>query len=146
MNFDEPCKYKMLFLKELEIGFDVILHFSYIQTGHAIDPTHTIFKGPNNDVGTNWNRMVFASYYVTGTNLTGLISSDTGKIVLGEKDYGLGHLIIGGITPHSAFSLKSYPDRLLANILSYGSDCAVELILFVPADVFSINNKKGEIQ
>ena len=118
---------------DLDMGFDVTLHHefegTYSRAASAIDPTHTIFTGPN-DAGTSWTGNYFAHEYVTGTDLTDLISGYTNEggnyvgNVLGEKDYGLGHLMVGGMTSSYWHNPDPYADNLRANILKYGADCA----------------------
>jgi len=110
------------------MGFDVTLHHDISCIGSAIDPAHTIFTGPN-DAGTSWTGNGFGHDSVTGTDLTYLISGHNkyGSYVgdvLGEKDYGLGHLMVGGMTSTFWHNPDPYADNLRANILNYGADCA----------------------
>ena len=92
ISFGQWCRYKSCLPGDFDIGFDVTLH---IRSNNIYRPN---FSKPNSNI------RLFINRDVTGTNLTGLIFSDTGKkIFLGEKDYGLGHLIIG------VMGLSSWP-------------------------------------
>ena len=114
------------YILNFDMGFDVTLHRGCSYKGYAIDSTHPIFNGPNGNAGTNWTGSYFAFDYVTGTDLTYLISGWKDFNVLGEKDYGLGHLMVGGMNPNYWNDSQPYTDILQANILNYGADCAAD--------------------
>lgn len=119
---------------DLDMGFGVTLHHkfdtTYSKAALAMDHTHTIFNGPNGNAGTSWTGNYFAHEYVTGTDLTYLISGydvSNGNYVgsvMAEKDYGLGHLMVGGMTSSYWHNPDPYADNLRENILNYGADCA----------------------
>jgi uncharacterized repeat protein (TIGR01451 family) len=113
----------------MSFGFGVTLIYSdFSSTGTASLPSHPIFIGPFTPVGTSWNGNYFGHATVTGTGLLALItSSGNGHIVLGEKSWGNGRVLFGGMTTDNFHSPQPQAPNLRANILAYLSSLAASL-------------------
>lgn len=114
-------------LSDFDMGFGAMLHYGPSRQSNAIDPTHDIFNGPNGFAGSNWTGSGFAHDYITGADLTPLINgtNNYGNFignVLAEKDYGLGHVMLGGMTSSHYHKPNTEADILRANILDYGAE------------------------
>ena len=102
------------------LGFGATLNYGLSGDGNAVDPSHQIFNGPNGATGSSWTGNFFSHDYLTGTGFDILITGAYGSVLL-EREWGLGHILIGGMT--STFFHQTHPqaDILRANILSYGA-------------------------
>jgi hypothetical protein len=105
----------------LNLGFGVsLLSLNYSNTATAVNPNHLIFQGPNGATGASFSGNYFAHDTVIGSGLTSLINGSSGS-VLAEKDYGFGHVLIGGMTTVNFHSPQPQATSLRANILSYAA-------------------------
>ncbi len=105
-------------------GFGVNLIYSDATgTGNAASPLHPIFQGPFTPVGLTWTGNSFGHATVTnisGASLTVLITNTlTGRIVLGQKPFGGGLVLFGGMTTDNFHSPQPQGSNLRANIISY---------------------------
>jgi len=105
----------------MDFGFGVFLTFpDTTATGGAAVPMHAIFNGPFTPVGNTWTGNSFGHATVSGTNLTGLITNNgNAHIVLGEKSYGRGHVLLGGMTTDNFHTPQPEASNLRANIIAY---------------------------
>lgn len=108
----------------MSFGFGVTLtypDFDGSGTATAADPNHAVFNGPLAPVGTNFTGGHFTHATVTGGGLSPIILTGSGEYALAEMDWGLGHVMFGGMT--LAFFHNPDPNayNLRANILSYGA-------------------------
>ncbi|HSU55216.1 MAG TPA: M36 family metallopeptidase, partial [Candidatus Dormibacteraeota bacterium] len=105
----------------MDFGFGVtLLYPDQTSTAALAVPAHPIFNGPFTPVGTNWTGGSFAHATVTGTGLTVLITNTAnGHIVLGEKAYGAGHVLFGGMTTDNFHTPQPQASNLRANIIAY---------------------------
>ncbi len=80
----------------LDVGFGVFLDNNFAHnTGNAVIPGHPIYAG----TGTYFEGDYLAHDIVYGSGLTDLMFGATGPdVVLAEKSYGSGHVVIGGLT------------------------------------------------
>lgn len=103
----------------LDVGFGAQLNLggSYSNTGTALGP-HPIFDATT---GTSWTGNYFSHDTVTGSGLTNLIDGFAGT-VLAEKDWGAGHVMIGGMTSAYFHAPQAEAFNLRVNILQYGAD------------------------
>ena len=107
------------------LGFGVSLVFSNdystaANTGMCAVVSHPIFNTPYLPVGTSWTGVYFAHAYVQGGNLTALITNQTGgAVILGEKSYGAGRMLFGGMTLDYFHSPQLQSSNLTANIIAY---------------------------
>ena len=110
----------------MSMGFGVtLLYPDATATGAAVLPAHRIFNGPFTPVGSTWTGNSFAHATVSGTGLTALIANTAnGHIVLGEKSYGAGHVLFGGMTTDNFHSPQPQAANLRANIIAYTSSFA----------------------
>jgi uncharacterized repeat protein (TIGR01451 family) len=103
----------------------------FVSTGIAVVPAHPIFNGPFTPVGTNWSGTYFAHATVSGGGLAALIQNTASStIVLGEKNYGAGHVLFGGMTTDNFHSPQPEASNLRANILAYLSGLSGTLTSF----------------
>jgi hypothetical protein len=103
-------------------GFGVNLFYPGDATGTAgaFNTLHPIFTGPFAPVGTVWTGSSFAHATITGTNITTIITNaSNGHIVLGEKQFGNGLVLLGGMTTDNFHSPQPQASNLRANIISY---------------------------
>jgi uncharacterized repeat protein (TIGR01451 family) len=105
----------------MSFGFGVtLLYPEYTPIGTAADPLHLIFQGPFTPIGVSWSGNSFGHGTVSGTGLTALITNNaTGHIVLGQKLYGSGLVLFGGMTTDNYHSPQPQGSNLRANILDY---------------------------
>jgi subtilisin-like proprotein convertase family protein len=102
-------------------GFGVGLTYQeLISSGTAVLTSHPIFNGPFTPVGTSWTGGYFAHAWVSGTDLLPLIVNPAnGHTILGEKTWGLGRVLFGGMTTPNFHSPSPNAANLRANILAY---------------------------
>ena len=106
----------------LDVGFGVtMLQPEYADasfTGTAAGPS-PIFTPAT---GTSWGGNYFNHDVVTGAGLSALILTSSNLDSLAEENYGLGHVIVGGLTAPTFWSPQPQGTVLLDNILLYGDD------------------------
>jgi len=112
----------------MDFGFDGIsLNYPYYTSiGEAAD-SHPIFDGPYTPVGTSWTGSSFGHATVEGPGMDTLIvdQASTDMIVLGEKGWGDGTVLFGGMTPNYFHTPTLESANLRANIIAYLA-CAAE--------------------
>jgi probable HAF family extracellular repeat protein len=113
------------------VGFGAYLEFSgnytiASLTGQAVDPKNPIFSDPF-DAGTSWSGDYFSHDIITGSGFQSLITG-SGGTVLAEENYGLGDVVIGGITFPIFDSPSQQADNLLANILLYADGSPSDIV------------------
>jgi plastocyanin len=108
----------------MNFGFGVNLRYSDETISARADvASHAIFQGPFLPVGTTWTGSGFGHATVSGTNLTPLIVNTThGRFVLGERRFGNGWVLFGGMTTDNHHSPQPEAQNLRANILAYAND------------------------
>ena len=95
----------------------------------AVNALHPIFNGPFTPVVTSYTGTSFAHATLSGGGLTSLIlgsenGTPTGS-VLGEKTWGSGLVLFGGMTTTNFHSPETEAANLRANILAYASGTEV---------------------
>jgi hypothetical protein len=81
----------------MNFGFGVTNNYTaFSSSATAVNPAHPIFLGPYGVTGSSFTGGYFSHASVSGT-LAPLITGTAGTI-LGEADYGNGHVIFGGMT------------------------------------------------
>lgn len=105
----------------MDIGFGVSLSYPfYSDNVSAVNALHPIFAGPFGATGTNFTGSDFAHGRLLGGSLSGLLTNnDSGEIVLGEKAFGGGWVVVGGMTPTDFHNPQPEGTTLRNNILSY---------------------------
>lgn len=86
----------------------------------AVNSSHPIFIGPFS-TATSFSGRYFAHATVNSPGLTPLIDDATNSVFLAEKDFGLGHVIFGGMTTTNFHWPQPAAFNLRANILDYGA-------------------------
>ncbi len=111
----------------MNLGFGLSLNYTseemdmtHSNNAYAVDPNHEIFDGNYGNAGGTFSGNWFSHATVSGEGLNSLITGDVG-VILGEKTFGEGGVLVGGMTlPHYHNpSQESYD--LLANILDYAA-------------------------
>jgi hypothetical protein len=106
----------------LDLGFGAVLNSeSFPSTISAVDPAHPIFNGPVGITGNSFSGFFPSHDFVTGTNLTPLINSELGQIVLAEQRFNSGLVLFGGLTTANFHSPQPEALILRANILDYAA-------------------------
>ncbi|MCW5777776.1 MAG: hypothetical protein KIS87_15170 [Phycisphaeraceae bacterium] len=84
----------------LDVGFGVTLDGNVAHpTGNAVDTNHPIYQGPYGATGGFFTGDWLSHDIVYGGGLTSLMVGSGGSdVILGEKAYGAGHVIVGGLT------------------------------------------------
>ncbi len=106
----------------MNFGFGVTLNYgagSSSGNAGAVRLANPIFQGPFLPVGTAWTGGSFSHAYVTGGGVSSLITNQLGRIVLGEKSWGLGRVLFGGMTVPFFHDPDPQSVNLRANILAY---------------------------
>ncbi len=104
-------------------GFGVDLLYPYFcRTATSVSNTHPIMAGPYTPVGTTWTGNSFGHGVVEGSGLNALIVNTNGAIVLGERGYGAGHVVAGGMTPYAYHDPDPQSSNLFCNILTWAAD------------------------
>ncbi|MEW5830355.1 MAG: LamG-like jellyroll fold domain-containing protein, partial [Chloroflexota bacterium] len=88
-------------------------------TGIAVNPGHAIFNGPYTPAGTNYTGGSFSHASIAGGGITPLMSGDSGRIPLAEKQWGNGWVLFGGMTTTNYHSPQPNAMNLRANMLAY---------------------------
>jgi len=110
-------------IASLNLGFGGIsLNRQYISTAVAADAGHPVVNGPMGATGATWSGNYFAHAAFSGGGLSPVIFDQvTTAIVLGEKTWGAGFLMVGGMTTTNHHLPQPQAGNLRANILKYGA-------------------------
>ena len=103
----------------------------------AADASHPIFNGPILPVGTDFTGGNFSHARVEGTDITSvIIETGTTDITLGEKAWGDGLVMFGGMTTNNFHSPILEAANLRANILAYLS-CITFAVCEIPGGLYA---------
>lgn len=104
------------------MGFGVNLSYSDpTSVASAVNALHPIFVGPYLPMALSISGSSFGHATVSGTGLVSLMTNTVnGRIVLGEMNFGSGHVIFGGMTMPGFHSPSTQAFNLRRNILAYG--------------------------
>jgi hypothetical protein len=107
---------------DTNIGFGAYLEFNECYNvassiGQAVDPKSALFATPF-EAGTHWTGDYFSHDIITGSGFQPLIVGSAGT-VLAEENYGLGVVVIGGLTFPYFDSPSAGANNLLADVLVY---------------------------
>ncbi len=83
-------------ISPFNLGFGVSSVYGTSFTGSAVDPSHEIYSGfstPNNIYGD-----YLSHNYLIGSGLSSLMVDSQNRTILAEMNYGLGHVMFGGLT------------------------------------------------
>jgi hypothetical protein len=122
---------------DFDMGFGVTLHNGEQEPNSiAADPSHPVYDGPFGKAGANLTGDWWSHATVSGDGLSPIKPNPgTGNYYLAEKDWGAGHVIVGGETLDFFYEhpLWTQPDCqiYLKNLISYncraGSSCYADL-------------------
>jgi hypothetical protein len=112
----------------IDVGFGATIWYSAGSTlsysGEDNESTHPILQGPLTPVGTSFSGSPFSYGYVIGGWLDPVVLgtvSGQRVPVLSERDYGKGHVTIGGLTLPSYWSPSPNATNLYRNIIAYAA-------------------------
>ena len=112
----------------MDFGFGGVemVHPYYTGNVTAFDPAHPVFSGPWTPITTDFSGGYFGHGEVFGGSIEPILVDlfDASRIVLGEKGWGDGHVIVGGMTPPAFHSPLDESYNLLKNIYEYVKLCA----------------------
>lgn len=94
----------------------------------AADANHPVFQGPKTPVATAYTGNAFG-HAILANGLTPIIigapgADEAGEIVLGEKGFGNGRVLMGGMTTNNFHSPSAEAANLRANIIFYAAEGA----------------------
>ena len=103
----------------------------------AADASHPIFNGPLLPVGLDFTGSNFSHARVAGTDITSvIIETGSTDITLGEKVWGDGLVMFGGMTTNNYHSPLLEAANLRANILAYLS-CITFAVCEIPGGLYA---------
>jgi hypothetical protein len=109
----------------INLGFGVTLANSdFTPSGTAVNAAHPIFNGPYTPAATTSTGSYFGHATVSGGSITGLMTNGPGRFVLAERNYGLGHVMFGGMTVPEFHFPQPDSTNLFYNILAYAGSQA----------------------
>ncbi len=123
----------------MSFGFDgtTLVYDGGASSVTAGDPGHPIFSGPFTPAGTDYTGTGFSHAQVTGTGLSSvIIETGTTDITLGEKAWGAGVVMFGGMTTDNWHDPDPNAANLRANIFAYLS-CLDVAICEIPGGLFA---------
>ncbi len=85
----------------------------------AVDPTQAIFQGPFTPITTTFTGNSFSHAWISGSNLTALLTNQVGQTVLADEKWGAGLVMFGGMTTTNFHSPQPQANNLLDNIIDY---------------------------
>jgi len=85
-------------LDALDLGFGMVLRNGHSSEAYADDTSHPVCDGPYGRTGGLFHGDALAHDYISGEELTSLLTGDVGYPVLAERYWGGGHVIAGGLT------------------------------------------------
>ena len=93
-------------------------------TGRVAMATHPLATGPFTPAGTTYSGNAFAHASVSGLGLRPLIwdLQNTNQILVAEESYGLGNVVMGGLTAPTYHQPQPNADNLRANLIAWASD------------------------
>ncbi len=133
----------------LEIGFDdtTLINFSFIDSVEVVDTSHPIFLGPNQPTSALMNGNSYGHATVSGVGFTNLISdvADSQNIILAEKNFGSGHILVGGMTTVNFHTPVLEAVNWRINMLVYAESLGQvgSVIIDCPDDIV-VSNDAGE--
>lgn len=86
---------------DIDCGFNgTTLHYpAYSGIAQAADANDTIFHGPFTPITTAYTGNLCSHAYITGSGLHYLLSGDSARVILAKRDWGLGRVYFGTLTP-----------------------------------------------
>ncbi|MDY7109091.1 MAG: hypothetical protein SYC29_10700 [Planctomycetota bacterium] len=85
-------------LDALDLGFGMVLRNGHSDDAIADDTSHPVCDGPYGTTGSFFEGGALAHDYITGEQLTSLLTGEVEYPVLAERYWGGGHVIAGGLT------------------------------------------------
>ncbi|MAL60361.1 MAG: hypothetical protein CMC14_09960, partial [Flavobacteriaceae bacterium] len=104
-------------------GGTTLVYTDFSSNVAAVDPLHPAFVGPLTPTATAMSGTSYGHATISGTGYTNILL-DTGDsgVVLAEKDWGAGHVIVGGMTTTNWHSPATEAFNFRANLFTYADD------------------------
>jgi VCBS repeat-containing protein len=112
-----------------DLGFGVDLNVDASSRVYSTVDATALENGPNGYAGTTWTGNSFSHDTVSGAGITSLLIDNTGgHTVLGEMDFGDGHVLLGGMTAARFHDPDPQSEILETNILDYAASFADDYV------------------
>lgn len=108
----------------INVGFDgtVINYSFFMSTVYVEDATHPIYLGPATPTATTMTGSSYCHSRVLGTGYSNILTNGAGSVALCEKDWGLGMVMVGGMTTANYHNPDPQAENWRANIMNYLDD------------------------
>ncbi|MGB1104605.1 MAG: T9SS type A sorting domain-containing protein [Crocinitomicaceae bacterium] len=105
---------------DINVGFDgtVIDYSFFMSTVTVADLAHPIYVGPNTPTSSTMTGSSYCHARVLGTGYTTILTG-SGSVALCEKEWGLGHVLVGGMTTANYHNPDPHAENWRANIMVY---------------------------
>ena len=105
---------------DIDFGFGgtTLDYISYENTVTGVDAAHSVFLGPNLPTNTAMSGTYYSHARILGVGYTNILVNGS-DVVLCEKDWGLGHVAMGGMTTTNFHNPDPHADNFRANLLTY---------------------------
>ncbi len=111
----------------------------------VVNTSHPAFIGPNTPTATTMTGNDYAHATISGTGYSNILvdSSNPVKVVLAEKAWGAGRIMVGGMTTVNFHSPAVESTNWLINLLVYMESLAVNAPVFNCPNDISVGNDTG---
>lgn len=99
-------------------GGSTLVYAYYANTVTVVDTEHPIYVGPNLPTAASMTGSSYGHARITGSGFTNILV-DGGNVILCEKPWGAGHVMMGGMTMSSFHNPDPHADNWRANIMVY---------------------------
>lgn len=111
---------------DIDFGFDgsTLIYADASSSVDVVDLSHPAYMGPLTPTAATMTGSSYSHGHITGTGFTNVLvnSSDATNIVLCEKEWGEGMVMMGGMTTSNYHSPATEANNYRANLLSYLND------------------------
>jgi hypothetical protein len=108
---------------DIDFGFDgtTLVYADASSSVDVVDLTHPAYLGPNTPTAATMTGGSYSHAHITGTDYTSVLTQtgDATNIVLCEKAWGDGHVMMGGMTTANFHSPSTEAANWRANIMVY---------------------------
>lgn len=124
---------------DIDFGFDgsVLAYDSPSSSVTVVDLTHAAYLGPNTPTASTMSGSSYSHAHITGTGFTKLLvnSTDTTNVVLCEKEWGTGNVMMGGMTTSNYHSPATEANNWRANLMVYMNGLFDEYVCIATQEV-----------
>lgn len=128
---------------DMDFGFDgsMLMYDSPSGSVDVVDVAHPAFVGPNSPTASTMTGSSYSHAHITGTGFTNVLvnSTDATNVVLCEKTWGNGAVMLGGMTTNNFHLPAIESANWRANLLVYLSDSYEDFQCTAEQDVTVLN-------